>query len=42
MQEELEKATLERDVYKQKYLHLNCKQLDQRKEIELLRSQLGF
>ena len=40
MHEALEKATLERDSYKKKFILLNSKQLDQKKEIDSLRSQL--
>lgn len=40
MHEELEKATLERDSYKKKFILLNSKQLDQKKEIACLRAQL--
>jgi uncharacterized coiled-coil DUF342 family protein len=38
MHEALEKATLERDAYKKKFILLNSKQLDQKKEISALRS----
>ena len=34
MHEALEKATLERDAYKKKFILLNSKQLDQKKEID--------
>lgn len=40
MHEALEKATLERDSYKKKFILLNSKQLDQKKEIDSLRQQL--
>ena len=40
MHEALEKATLERDLYKKKFILLNQKQLDMKKEIDTLRAQL--
>ena len=40
MHEALEKATLERDCFKKKFMMLNCKQLDQKKEIHTLRAML--
>ena len=40
MHEALEKATLERDSYKKKFIQLQTKSLDMKKEIVSLRSQL--
>jgi uncharacterized coiled-coil DUF342 family protein len=40
MHEELEKAILERDIYKKKFTLLNSKTLDQKKKIELLRAEV--
>ena len=40
MHEELKKAQLERDFFKKKFTLLNSKTLDQKKEIELLRTEL--
>ena len=41
MHEDLEKAILERDVYKKKFTLLTSKMLDQKREIDSLRDQLA-
>lgn len=40
MHEALEKATLERDTYKKKFTLLSSRQLEMKKEIDILRAQL--